>query len=407
MRRAVFLIAIAACGPRATPPTTPEPELDGDEQPTLQAGFSVPEPILGLPLYVRDTQGLALFSAEQAEAAVIVAQWAQGIGFRVDDPARTREIFARASRGEDVKTGDACGAPLWAFVAADRWRVELHAQGRIEPAIECGTTCAFTLRISEGIDGLARDAGRTALWTAPWDPKAPWRDELKKRLRELKLVPTVERGPRQSFDEHIPGSLEVKTEPCLDEAGQIGLLFETDARGVIDKCESFAEELRGDAPATECACKVLVGAELGGGARRRTAKVALPDEKARAASGVTVEADIGPQTKATVIDAGGQTQVVEPDRSVREWDPPAPWLLAKCFDGKSDVSEVTAKIAFKVASPQGKIVETSFTPLSGSLSPESQKCVAKVLREHARIPCPDQGIHPLEAELHVRLLQQP
>ncbi|HEY4176624.1 MAG TPA: hypothetical protein VGM90_07330 [Kofleriaceae bacterium] len=407
MRRAVFLALLAACGSRTTGPTTPEPELDGDEQPTLQPGFAVPEPILGLPLYVRDTEGLALFSAEQAEAATIVAQWAHGVGFRVDEPARTREIFARASLGQDVKTGDACGAPLWSFVAADRWRVELHAQGRIEPAIECGNECRFTLRISEGVDGLARDAGRTALWTAPWDPQQPWRDELKKRLHELKLVPTVEKGPRKSFDERIPGAVETKTEACLLEAGQIGILFETNAQGAIAKCESYAEELRGDAPATACACKALMGAELGGGARRRTTKIALVDDKAHTASGAQIEADIGPQTKATVVDAGGASHVVEPDRSVREWEPPPPWLLARCFDKRSDVNEVTARIAFKVASPQGKIVDTSFTPLSGTLAPESQQCVAKVLREHARIPCPDKGIHPLEAELHIRLLQQP
>jgi hypothetical protein len=55
----------------------------------------------------------------------------------------------------------------------------------------------------------------------------------------------------------------------------------------------------------------------------------------------------------------------------------------------------------------GKIIEATFTPLSGTLAPESQKCVANVLRDHARIPCPDEGIHPLEAELHIRLLQQP
>ena len=97
MRCAVFLVLVA-CGSRATAPVTPEPKLDGDEQPTLQPGFDVPEPILGVPLYVRDTEGLALFSAEQAEAATIIAQWAHGVGFRVDEPARTRARSLPAHR---------------------------------------------------------------------------------------------------------------------------------------------------------------------------------------------------------------------------------------------------------------------------------------------------------------------
>ena len=239
----------------------------------------------------------------------------------------------------------------------------------------------------------------------------PWREELKKRLRELKLVPTVEKGPRESpststyqatsrsEDRGVPPRSRVRSGSCS----------RPNAQGAIDKCESYAEELRGDAPATACACKALLGAQLGGGARRRTAKIALLDDKARHGERRADRSRYRPADQ----DDGRRCE-----RCSRTSSSP----IAPCASGSRprrgcsrsastnsrDVSEVTATDRVQGREPAGQeSSDTSVMPLSGTLAPESQKCVAKVLREHARIPCPDQGIHPLEAELHVRLLQQP
>src|SRR5438477_8090943 len=139
MKRAFLATAVlVACGPKnpeagigPLPPDLP------DQRPHTTPKIQLPSELVGVPLFVSDLDGYALFEDEQLQAANVIATWARAQGLSVVDPSATRQVFYRAARGQDVETGQACGAPLWRTLAISRWRDHMKAKGRIEAGVYC------------------------------------------------------------------------------------------------------------------------------------------------------------------------------------------------------------------------------------------------------------------------------
>jgi hypothetical protein len=404
----------SACGP-STPASGPDysvaPSIAGESV------LAVPEPLVQISLIVRDVQGLYLFEDEQLEAANIIATWAAKTNLTLEPPARTREILLRAANGLDANTGNACGAPLWSLAALERWREEIHAGGRLEAQVACLPECALLVTASEGIDIAARDAGRTALWTAPFDPSQPWRTELAKRLGELvpqeiapdavAKTPGAKPRPAQvdiafarADEDVLPPAIAAKAHTCLGDIGAIGLVLETDATGAISRCESYAQRIVANGPVAACACKALGTAAIGGGARRLATTIALPagSSTVTTKSGKLVDARLRAAIKR---DAGtGLFLPVVTHRSVREWEPPMPWLVAACFADMT-VPAIEARVMIVVDGATAKATLGDVQVTTGSISPAQQACVGGVIARATKVPCPAPGTHALSAELFV------
>lgn len=417
-RRAALLVAVAsACGSPA-PPTGPDYVV----APTPTAGEStiaVPEPLVKISLMIRDLGGYYLFEDEQLEAASIIAAWAKTTNLEVEAPARTREIMLRAANGQHATTGKACGHALWTLAAIERWREELVAEGRIEARVACLPQCVLLVAVSEGLDAAARDAGRTAMWAAAFDPSRPWREELARRLRELQPQPvspdialrvagarprpaTVDAAFASIEEEVLPPAIASRGQACLGDVGAIGLLLETDASGAIARCENYRHRIVANGPVASCVCRALGTATIGGGARRlaTTITLAAGASTVMTKAGKLLDAHIQPALKR---DAGtGLYLPIVTDRSVREWEPPMPWTIAACFaDLAPTAPPARAKLAIVVdgATASVKIADSKVT--TGAFTPAQMTCVADAVARATKVPCPDPGTHALSAELVV------
>jgi hypothetical protein len=407
----------SACGP-SSPPRGPDYVVE----PGPVAGESilaVPEPLVKISLIVRDLQGLYLFEDEQLEAANIIATWAKKTNLTIEPPARTREIMLRAANGQDANTGKACGGPLWSVAALERWSEEIHAEGRLEAQVRCLPECVLLVTASEGTDIAARDAGRTALWTAPYDPSQPWRTELAKRLGELapkEIAPDVVAKtpgakPRPAHvdaafsrgdEDMLPPAIAATAQSCLGDVGAIGLVLETDASGAITRCENYAHRIVANGVVARCACKALGNAAIGGGARRLVTTLALAASSAALSTkaGKLLDAHLRPALKR---DAGsGLYLPVVTNRSVREWEPPLPWTIAPCF---ADLSPTTPKIEARVmivvdgGTAKASIGDVQIS--AGSITPAQRTCLGEAITRATKVPCPEPGMHALSAELLV------
>lgn len=414
---AIAVALASACG-ASTPATGPDyvvtPGTIADE-----SAIAVPEPLLKISLMIRDIDGLYLFEDEQLEAANIIATWAKTTNLTIEAPSRTREIMRRAANGLSAITGKACGGPLWSLAALERWREELVAEGRVEASVACLPTCALIVKVSEGLDAAARDAGRTAMWTAAFDPGQPWREELARRLKELAPQPVLPDSsttvagaqPRPARvdvafgheeEEALPPALVTKVQACLGDVGAIGILLETNASGAIARCENYTHRIVANGPVAACACTALGTASLGGGARRIATTIALAagSSTVTTKAGKRLDAHIRPALKR---DAGtGLYLPIVTDRSVREWEPPMPWTIAACFaDLAPTAPALHARIAIVVdgATAAAKIAEMQVT--AGSLTPAQTTCIGEAVARATKVPCPDPGTHALSAELVV------
>lgn len=417
-RRAALLVMLAAaCGPKV--PTTMEPEVDPPGPVAHASTIETPEPIVQISLIVRDVAGLYLFEDEQLEAATIIATWAKTTNLTLEPPARTREIMRRAANGQDASSGKACGSPLWSLPALERWREDIAADGRLEVLVACLPNCVLAVTASEGLDAAARDAGRTALWTAPFDPAQPWRTELARRLAEVRTaqigpdvgVATPGAAPRPAVtdpafaavdEEPLPDVLATRARACLGDVGAIGLVLETDARGQIARCENWAGRIVANGPVAACACTALGAASLGGGARRLATTVTLPESATTVMTkaGKVVVAHLEPALKR---DAGsGAILPIVTDRSVREWEPPAPWSLARCFVDLAPAAGVEARVMIVVDGATGAVSVGDLQVSAGSLTPAQSTCLGEVISRATRIPCPAPGRHAISAKLAVR-----
>lgn len=416
--RAAILVALAsACG---TPSPRSATELPQPDPVATESTIAVPEPLVQISLVIRDVAGLMLFEDEQLEAANIIAAWAKTTNLVVVPPARTREILRRAADGQNAVTGKACGGPMWALPALERWREELRADGRVEAIVACLPGCILAVTVSEGLDIAARDAGRTALWTAPYDPSQPWRAELARRLTELApmeigpdvAAQTAGAAPRPTAvdpafasadEEALPAASAAPAQACLGDAGAIGLVLETDASGHVARCESFSGRIVANGPVARCACAALGGAALGGGARRLVTTLSLPP----AASVVTTRA--GKVLDARVRqalrrDAGTGLYVpIASNGSVREWEPPMPWQVAACFvDLAPGAPAIEARVTIAIDGKTAAASVTGVQVTTGTLTPAQTACASDVIARATRVPCPAPGMHTVTGVLVVQ-----
>ena len=417
-RAAILAVVASACG---TPAPVTGPDYTVEPNPVAtESVLAVPEPLVQISLIVRDVRGLYLFESEQLEAANIIATWAKATNLTIEPPARTREILSRAANGLDANTGKDCGGPLWALPALERWRDEIAAEGRLEVQVACLPECALIVSASEGVDIASRDAGRTALWTAPYDPSQPWRVELAKRLRELAprdiapdvvaKTPGAKRRPAvvdpafvTDEDLVLPRALASSAQACLrGDVGAVGLVLETDARGAIARCESFSHQIIANGPVAACACKALGAAVVGGGGRRVATTVSLPAVAATTLTraGKLVDARLDPTLKR---DAGtGLYLPVVTNRSVREWEAPMPWTIAACFtDLPATASKIEARVMIVVDGATAKATLGDAQVTAGTLTTAQRDCLGAAITRATKVPCPEPGTHALSAELVV------
>lgn len=416
--RLALLVAVAsACG-SSTPPSGPD-YVVAPAPITEESAIAVPAPLLQISLLIRDVEGLALFADEQLEAANIVAAWATTTNLQVEAPARTREILARAGSGQHALTGASCGSPLWSLAALERWREELAAEGRIEASVTCLPQCVLVVKVSEGLDAVARDAGRTAMWVAPFDPSRPWRDELARRLTQLQVQPVMPDAPARAEgaqprppavdpafgavgEEALAPDVVERARACIGDAGAIGLLLETDASGAVARCEGYTQRIVGNAPVASCACKAIGGAKIVEGVRRIATTLAPAPGFAttRTKAGRRLDAHLRPALKR---DAGtGLDLPVVTHRSVREWGPPMPWAVAACFaDLAKTAPAIRARVMLVVDGATAKTSVGDVQIETGAITPAQSQCLGALIARATTVPCPEPGTHAMSAELVV------
>ena len=350
-----------------------------------------------------------LFDTEKLEASTMVADWARKVGFTVEDPKRTRELFARAARGENVMTGKSCGAPLWKLPAAARWRTEIKAKGRIEVGAYCTPTCWLMVNVSEGLDIGLGDAGRTAFYAAPYDPTKPWRTELPVALahafdwhgpgepgtplgqvpgsKVLTGTPDVAFAVEGASGLQILPGLARAAEACVPESA-VGVLLETDRGGRVTRCESEDRHVITNVAGATCVCKLLGGKTLGGGTgtiTRTAASVSAPDASFASKSGAKVRV----YARASRAE-DPMTHLYEPivsDRSIAEWEPNNLGdQLGHCFAGAADDTKVDGAFTLEFDG-SGATSKVAITRTTGTFTPAMQTCTEGVLRKVVA-PCP-------------------
>jgi hypothetical protein len=189
---------------------------------------------------------------------------------------------------------------------------------------------------------------------------------------------------------------------CLGDVGAIGLLLETDAMGAVRRCENYTQRIVANGAVASCACKQLMGASLGGGARRLATTIAMPVDASALSTkaGKRLDAHMRPAVKR---DAGtGLYLPVVTNRSVREWEPPMPWTIAACFaDLAPSAAAIHARVLIVV---DGATAAASIGDIqidAGSLTEAQTACLRETVARATKVPCPDPGTHGMSAELVV------
>lgn len=417
MKRTVFLFSLAACGGKAPAhDIAPLPP----ETPSTHSKLDLPQQLVGSPLFVSDVDGLLLFEDEQLEAANLIAAWAKGQGLVVENPARTRQIFERASRGQHVDTGQACGAPLWRTIAISRWRTQMNSKGRIEVGVYCTPTCWLDLRLSLGLD-VGLDDGPTAFFAAPYDPAQPWRSELAKRLGEVsawqapgepdeaiagvpgaKPMPPVtdpvfERDHNAQTSSTLPPSFMPAAKQCIGTTAGAGFIVETNAGGIVEHCEPYDRRIISNVPAADCICSAIKGKSIGGGARR--ASLSAFGDEIKVVTKAGLEVSISDEADRAQNPVTGLYDPIASDPSVGEWEPPKEWVIAPCFQTATDNVEAHVNVEFR---RDGSVTGVKIDRTTGTLTPAMESCVRTAFLG-VRAPCPDVDKATAAATLRVEL----
>lgn len=410
--RWLVAVAVAACGSSTPPPPELRPTLEAapadaahrdasDDVNAIAsaAGSLAPRPrkatippqLRGLPLYVRDVDGLMLFDDEQAAAADQIATWARAAGLSVEDPVRTRLLLTRAKRGEQATTGKACGAPMWIGDAAARWRTELAAKGRIEARVQCSPGCSLNVTVSQGLDISLPDAGASAFYAAPFDVTRPWRTELPHALAQLVDLEATSKQPV------VPGAIEPggpadvafdargvvpllglelrdRVEHCVPLGESVGLLLELDDRGAVQHCEGEDHHTVGNLAAAPCACKELTGQVFSDAKGRRRGTTAFYGKR------ITTTTKRGLHVTAKLR----ATDVIS-DPSIADWAPETSFgyiPIEQCFATESDAEPIETDVTLEFDALGIATKATVVAPI-GSV----KKCIETALKT-VRAPCP-------------------
>lgn len=425
MRRWCVLLALVGCGSKAPPPPASFPSLDQpaaqqfaepDEQAMAGNALMIPQPLLGVPVVVRDVEGLHLFADEQLDAKKLITTWARGAGLSVEDPERTTLIFERAALGQHAVTGQACGAGLWQTPAAERWRAELKGRARIHAGVACRDRCWLWLEISEGLDPGSADAGRSAAYAAPYDVSKPWRTELAVRLLQLAyrrdaeapfeggILKSATVDPSFAPDEDappLPPALERTTRACLGTSGAVGVLVESDAAGVVARCESDESTIIANRKVVPCVCDALAGQAVGAPGAR-TGLVIADEEKAvttKRGHAVRVVARAAREQNPTTK----QYEPIVTTPSIAEWEPPREWVLAPCFASATGATPIEARVDIE-GDATGAVGSVHLSSVTGTLTTAMQTCVKQAFSA-IKVPCPDAPTWRATAELGVEFAQ--
>lgn len=411
--RCLLAVALAACG--STPPPELHPTLEPAPADAAQRDASddvtavasrlgslaatpqkptIPRELRGMPLYVRDVDGLMLFDDEQGAAVAMLATWARNAGLSVEDPARTRTIIGRAKRGEHATTGKACGAPLWIGTAVARWRSELVAKGRIEARVQCTPACSLNVTVSQGLDISLPDAGGSAFYAAPFDVTRPWRTELPHALAQLADIGAP--GEPHTKQPVVPGAIEPsgppddafdargvvpllglelrdRVEHCVPVGESVGLVVQLDDKGAVHRCEGEDHHTVGDLAAAPCACKELAGQVFSDAKGRRRGTTAFYGKRTT----TTTKRGLRVTAKLRATD-------VLSDPSIADWAPETSFgyiPVEQCFASESDPQPFESDVTLEFDAVGTATRATVATPLG------PKKCVEDALRT-VRAPCP-------------------
>ncbi|MFN0246067.1 MAG: hypothetical protein ACKV2T_04115 [Kofleriaceae bacterium] len=401
MRWSLFVL-LCACGPKPAAQElrpTFEPDEDTSTAIPVPSGQhyeatgplkrGVPDALKGVRVHVADST-LLLFADEQAEASRMIASALRDTGVVVEDPKRTREIYDRAARGLDVKTGKACGANLDRTSAAKRWGAEIGTAARIETAVYCEERCWIEVNIEDGIDRvLPPHPKRTAHYAAPYDIGQPWRTELPRRLGELVafrslrdygrakyVAGAVDPAPKPDLSYgdtneqlELPASFAPAMKQCIGTRGAVSVLVETDANDKVARCEPYPRALDNTSDLVPCVCNALAGKSLDGKGPRRTRAFTRGVAPALKTDGGLL-LNVQDQER---DEASGRFEVKVSHPSLASWETPS-WIdLEACFTPMSE-GLITADV--EVTFDQvGKATRVEMTPTAGTMTPAMETCV--------------------------------
>lgn len=372
--------------------------------------------------YVLSTEGLALFEEERAEAAALVAAWAEKEGIRFVPVERAREVFARARSGKHAETGEACGRALSVFSARERWFPGLGAEGTLTAIVSCRRDSDACRLVVEARDRLDWDGEVVLERIAPFDREKPWREALPLALaaleapsegdgmgglsggifgtaggvveakperlhlsvRKARATDTLEAGATKDGLTFPKGMAPLRA--CFEEEGTGGdLLLEVDGRGRVARCESRAA----NDEQTRCVCAaVLEHARAKPSLRSRRLYAGFdfrPADVVTPADGL-VTASINTHIDVHRNRHGNQRWRPDvSDPSIAEWRGPED-ALERCFLDVTEPGERGGIVTLRFDA-KGRATSVDVEPDKRGLSEEQRVCVARVLKR-AEAPCP-------------------
>lgn len=388
---------LCACGGAPVRPAAQSGALDTSKWPVLLAG---------------GVGGLGLFHDESDASAVLLASWATSQGMRVAPPRTVSEVFARAYRGEDVRTGASCGLPLSASNARERYASVLGHGGRLEADVACRASKPCMLNVT-----ATRGKDRLAAWQAPFDTTALWPEALRKALGALspardddagggglgvvgKVNEAVAASPeRLAFSSWgaassaaedalrdtvtLAGGAET-LRSCVVASGGTELLVRADAGGRIDRCESRD----GGGEPARCACAIFT----------KSGSVAPAARGQRLVVGVSYRAaDLVVGQNVVVASVQSYFPLRSPsgeeawgplvsDPSIAQWDAPKSQLVPPCFaDLEGGAFHLRVRTTFDA---MGKATVSKAIPRKDETPTAAQVACVERLFLSAQAPCP-------------------
>lgn len=417
-----LLLAGASCGSKPPPPRD-LPTLAPDPPKPVAVADPIPTPptppkrsgltpqlvaaVGGRPLFVEDFASLRLSATERRRAQKIIADWATAEGLVVMAPDLVESAIARGTNGTDA-SGAACGPPLDRQNAIGRWVVPMGAEGAITARVDCDATCALQLEIK-----LFRMG--TEFYSAPFDPAAPWEQELAKRLPQVTdnggheryghannpvAIAGVPRTAGASDwyldDDASPGLAAREMKRCNVTDHPVIVLIDKTASGALT-CEPAASHryvTEYDPKITACMCAAAVKLEKPTAKRSYYAYFAAPsDPPSQTRNGKPISALL----------IGGN-----------EYRPAgtAPWILrgpdsiAACFTARTEAAAYDEVMATLEFDRTGSVAKVTIGDLKGMLKPDERACVTKRLAT-IRTPCPDRAPLPGQVRITLEIRDKP
>jgi hypothetical protein len=392
---AATLVAVAACGPALVREPVASPAAIG-AAPTLARG--------GYPVVVSEVTQAALFPDEDARVRAAVASWlSASTPLSVVPAARVEQIRARAVAGENLDTGEACGAATHAHSGYDR---VLGEYDEADVIVECEAACTLTVDVHRRAPGETRFGAHEATFSfsAPIEG-APTAQALEGAIRKLRprvipeedgngglLLGGVSSGPLRvrgstrvslwkaedptgpKIDDKILAPAQALFDRCyVEDGGQEMFLFSTDASGHVDRCEPRPWNA---ARSTACVCAAISTLPWPARAFRRGFDVVFENPD-------VVTAD-GHRVSAYVDEPSDEEVLAHP--WLQGWHKPPSTSMERCFANDPPLAKVQAPVTWDIG-PHGESRGVRVAWEGGSSKEPTRACVEKILRQ-AVFPCP-------------------